>query len=395
MASPRTLSLLVRDLQGANEQLLIRSVLDQESAESAEEGRAQLNALVEAMSEGIAIADPSGRLLVLNRAACAILGVAEWSLLSTADSSLLDVRGVNGVRLASSERPIMRALRGEKFVDEEFTVVRGDGRTRELLVSGTSISDGDRVSLAVVVFRDVTDMRELERQRDEYLALISHDIRGPLSSILLLSESLKDMAARDGLRADVGDRASRIARNAQKINAMVTDLLETAGAGRGDVTSLGVSVDLASLVAGAVDLLADVARGRVHFEDACEAACVVLAEPGRLDRALGNLLSNALKYSRDPIEIRLDRRDGFAVISVTDHGVGIQSEDLSRVFDRYYRTESGLQMGGGFGLGLYITRLIVEAHGGHTEVESTLGEGSTFRLVLPLKVAQLPPPPSR
>jgi PAS domain S-box-containing protein len=373
---------LVRDLRAANEQLVIRSVMEQESAESAEAGRAQLNALVEALSEGIVIADASGKLLMMNRAACAILGVAEWSLLSSAEADGLAFRNLEGAPLATDQRPLARALRGEHFVDAAISLMRTDRASRDLLTSGTSIVERGRLSLAIVVFRDVTEVRRLERLRDEYLALVSHDIRGPLSAIMLLSGALKRTAARDGLPDEVADRVSRIEKNALRISSMVTDLLETTSAT--GTMARRAPADLGALVASAVDLTSDGTQGRARFLDLFGGACPVLAEPGRIERAFGNLLSNALKYSRGAVEIRLEREGAFAVVSVVDHGIGIPSEDLPQVFDRYFRAESGRRMGGGFGLGLYITRLIAEAHGGRVEVESELGEGSTFRLVLPL-----------
>jgi signal transduction histidine kinase len=143
-------------------------------------------------------------------------------------------------------------------------------------------------------------------------------------------------------------------------------------------------VDLTALARGAADLLADPERERVRFVDAFDGPCVVVGEPVRIDRAIGNLLSNALKYSTDAVQVRLERRGAFAAVVVIDQGVGIPSEDLSRVFDRYYRARSGVHVTGGFGLGLYITRLIAEANGGRAEVTSTLGAGSSFSLVLPL-----------
>jgi PAS domain S-box-containing protein len=384
-ASLRSASLLARDLLAANEQLVIRSLLDQESAESAEEGRAQLNALVDALSEGIALIDASGRFLMMNRAASAILGVAEWSLLSNADADALDLRDLNSVSLPLQHRPFARALRGEHFVDVESLLVRADGQSRNLLTSGTSIMDRGKVSLAIVVLRDVTELRTIERQRDEYLALVSHDIRGPLSAIFSLAESLKGIADTDGLPDKVVDRALRIERNAMKISAMVTDLLETTSVASTRGAARHTPLDLVALVRGSVELLADAVRQRVRFGDVLESPCVIIGDAVQIDRAFGNLMSNALKYSTDDVQVCLERRGAYAAIVVVDQGVGIPRADLPRVFDRYYRAPSEAHVSGSFGLGLYITRLIAEAHLGRAEVQSTRGKGSTFSLLLPLR----------
>ena len=112
---------------------------------------------------------------------------------------------------------------------------------------------------------------------------------------------------------------------------------------------------------------------------------VVQADAPQLERAIANLITNALKYSAKSasVSIRLAHEGGNVVLEVTDRGIGIVSESVSRLFEQYYRTEGGKASAGGLGLGLYIARMIVEAHGGRIDVVSELGRGSTFRLTLP------------
>ncbi len=111
----------------------------------------------------------------------------------------------------------------------------------------------------------------------------------------------------------------------------------------------------------------------------------VLGDPARLERVVGNLLTNALKYSPEdaPVNIRVARKGSEVELDVIDHGIGIEPESLKTLFDRYYRTRAGKEHASGLGLGLYIARLIVEAHGGRITVSSEVGKGSTFRVILP------------
>ena len=381
LQTPVELALALRDL---NEKLLISSVREHGLAEDAELKRSQLTALLEALSEGVVIAEPSGRLLVLNRAACAFLGTDP----SVAPRTMRDLLRYDMLRLDKSpmpaaERPVTAALQGESFVDRELLIVNPDGTERRLLASATSImeSDGKTVALAIVVLRDVTAVRRLEQEREEYLALISHDLRGPLSAITLLAHSLNRTATEDGLSATVLDRVARIERNAARMTTMITELLEatsleTRPALRRDVCPLR------DIVRGAIERLDDASRERIAFEIVSDACCVV-ADPAPLDRAITNLVTNAIKYSEGPVCVRLERRGDEAILRVIDQGVGIAPESVGRVFDRYYRAATGTTTPG-LGLGLYITRLIAEAHGGRVEVLSELGHGSTFSLVLPL-----------
>lgn len=119
---------------------------------------------------------------------------------------------------------------------------------------------------------------------------------------------------------------------------------------------------------------------------------LVLADLSQLERVVGNLLTNALKYSgkNTPVKVRIAREGDDVVLEVIDRGIGVAPENLSMLFHRYYRTPEGKARASGLGLGLYIARLIVEAHGGRLEVASTVGEGSTFRLVLPAHVSHAP-----
>jgi len=143
--------------------------------------------------------------------------------------------------------------------------------------------------------------------------------------------------------------------------------------------------DMRELVANAVDTLGDVHSRRITIETDEASPCVVLADAARLERVVANLLTNALKYSADdtPVAVGVAQKDGAVEVVVTDRGIGIAPETRKRLFDRYYRTTGGKARASGLGLGLYIAHMIVELHGGRLEVESELGKGSTFKLILP------------
>jgi PAS domain S-box-containing protein len=383
--SSGTLTKLADELRNLNERLLISNVREQASAEAAEQRTAQLRALLEALSEGVVIVDPGGPILMVNGAARRIMGIEPGlALHSMAQLNALDVRDLDNAAVPDRRRPLNRAVQGEAFVDSEIVVVRADGERRRVMTSGTSIMDGGKVDLAILVFRDVTDVRRLEQQREEYLALVSHDLRGPLGAVGLLAGSLKLLADEGGASEKVFDRISRIEKNTDRMNTMLTELVEATGLEQHGAIRQRAPCNLGELIVGAIDRLDDVRRDRVAFEIVGDACCVVLADPASLERAFSNLLTNALKYSSEKVRVRLERRGDRAAIEVIDQGIGIAPESVPRLFDRYYRTLEGQRHTGGLGLGLYITRLIAERHGGHVEVGTAVGKGSTFILLLPL-----------
>jgi NtrC-family two-component system sensor histidine kinase KinB len=372
-----------------NEQLVLSSIREQEHAEAEAAQHAQLNALLQNLDEGVLIADQSGRLLMINNSARAILDV-EGDDLPTLD--VLHSRkaaDLEGRPLGIEQHPLMRALRGEQFVEYEVLRIRPNGERRHVVSTGTSVrSENGKVALAIVVFRDVTELRRLERQRDEYLGLISHDLRNPLSSILIFVSSLKQSMGKKGLTADM-HLAERAEVNVRRMSAMLQELTEAANLESKGVALRRVPCDLRDLVSSIVDRMEDARAQRITIETDDASPYVVLADASELERVVLNLLSNALKYSAEdaPVNVRLAHKGSDVQLNVIDRGIGIAPENLKRVFDRYYRTTAGKARASGLGLGLYIARLIVEAHGGRIDVSSEVGKGSTFRLVLPSHVA--------
>jgi two-component system, NtrC family, sensor histidine kinase KinB len=372
-----------------NERLVVSSIREQEHAEAEARNSAQLKALLENLSEGVAICDRSGHVLMMNDAARTTLGFGDGDLRTLDAVQSLEAHDLAGRPLPREQLPLVRALQGEKFTDYEVLRVRPDGERRHLLTGGTSVKDdGGVVALAIVVVRDVTELRHAERERDEYLALISHDLRNPLGTILLFVSMLKRSMGDKGLAADM-KLAERAERNALHMKAIVDDLTETTSLESQGVALDRVRCDLRALIGGVVDRLDDAHARRVTIETDDASPYVVLAETSRLERVVTNLLTNALKFSGEeaPVTARLSRKGTTVELAVVDRGIGIEPESVKRLFERYYRTPARKLRASGLGLGLYIARLIVEAHGGRIDVSSELDKGSAFTVTLPSPAA--------
>ena len=220
-------------------------------------------------------------------------------------------------------------------------------------------------------------LREATEQREDLLRAVSHDIRNPLQIVVLQAQRL--------LRGPGEERTQRAASGvltaARRIDRMLRDLSDSAKAESGRIDLAWAQVPLRAFVDQMLDTSDGVFEvGRVVNEIPAELP-PVFADPDRLDRILANLVGNALKYSQERVHLRAVLADEHVRISVSDRGPGIDRGDLPRIFERYYRGQR--HEGEGLGLGLYIVRKLVEAHGGRITAESQVGEGSIFTFTLP------------
>jgi signal transduction histidine kinase len=230
------------------------------------------------------------------------------------------------------------------------------------------------------------------RQREDLLRALTHDIRSPLSTIAMTAKLLA--RAHGGTIPDIERRAGVIGDNVAAVEAMLRDLVEVAALEAGQITLERARVDVAAMVRRVRDALSVAAPGERLRVDPCSGDLPpVDADPRRLERVLVNLITNALKYSPGLVTVGVRSDHGQVLVSVLDEGPGIGAEDLPHIFDKYYRAK-GAASQEGLGLGLYISRLLVEAHAGRIWAESEPGKGSTFNVALPATVRGATSPPA-
>ncbi len=268
-------------------------------------------------------------------------------------------------------------------VGERELQLFGPPREVLLLRAFPLILDGE-VFGAVAIIHDITDARRVESVRRDFVANVSHELKTPIGALGLLAETI---AATD--EADVVRRlAEQVVRESDRLGRIVDDLLdlsliEAQAAPTREPTPVRV------LVEEAVERLSPLALawGIPLRTDPITEDLLVLCDVPQLVSAITNLLDNALKYSEpgEAVLVGAEAARGRVVLSVEDHGIGIPTRDLERIFERFYRVDKARSRAtGGTGLGLSIVRHVAEAHGGEVTVESAEGEGSTFRLLLPL-----------
>jgi two-component system sensor histidine kinase SenX3 len=300
-----------------------------------------------AMSEGVWLFEPDGVLAYANRAARTIVG----RRFETADQ-------VSPQSLRESIRAV-RSRRG-------------------------SVLRADPANTVVVILRDITRARNVERLRRDFVANASHELKTPVASILALSGALRTAAGDD---PEAESRfLSRLDHEAERLAALVRDLLELSRL-EGSVADRGaVRIDrIIEMETERVRWRAEAASLRLQVS--AGGGVLVPGSEGDLAHLFQNLLENAVRYTPDggEITVAVATLEGVAEITVTDTGIGIPSRDLSRIFERFYRADAARSREtGGTGLGLSIVRHIAEAHGGSVRCRSVLGSGSTFTVRLPL-----------
>jgi PAS domain S-box-containing protein len=230
-------------------------------------------------------------------------------------------------------------------------------------------------------------LRELDRLKDEFIALVSHELRTPLTSIIGYLELVRDPATGE-LTEEQREFNAIIERNAQRLLRLVSDLLLLAQVQSGELTLELREVDLAALAADAVEAARPATeRKHIVLTLTVDPIPALEGDPTRIAQLLDNLLSNALKFTPEHgrVEITVKAEHGNAVLEVADSGMGISAAEQERLFERFFRTTAATDTGiQGTGLGLTITKAIANAHGGTISVKSEEGHGTVFRVELPL-----------
>lgn len=345
---------------------------------------AELDATIRSIADGVVIFNPGGRVVSMNPAAERVLGASSGQTLSER-VALLRAETSDGEPFPEQQTPGWRALRGETVRGVVMVLHPPDRQPVWISASAAPIRTGDdKVLGAVATFSDVTELQALQREREVFLHTISHDLRIPLTVIQGYAQLLQDELDRE--TAPNADHCCReILDGVRKLQRMTEDLVDTARLESGGVhlekspVNLGIFVrSLVERSSGLVD------SGRLQIDVPADLPPVP-ADSDQLERILLNLLTNACKYSPTDAQVTLRAHcvEGEMVVSVADRGIGIAPENQKHIFDRFFRPEARTRRDS-VGLGLFITRKLIEAHGGGIRVESEEGRGSTFTFTLPL-----------
>jgi len=332
--------------------------------------RDEMQALIDTMAEGVVALTEDARVLRVNRAAVELLNVEDPLPYAPVDSLVRDPK-----LLEILNASVTRGLEAR-----EFEIVG-----RHLIVSARPLESGG----SVVTFLDVTEIRRLERVRRDFVANASHELKTPLTAIRGFAETLADAEPPEPLR---GRFLESIRQNTVRLQRLVDDLLDLSKLESGSWQARAEAVSVAPVAEEVWEAaLTEVAGGPVALEREVSfqvrGEAVAWCDSHSLDQILRNLYTNALRHLGDGegVTTRIRRVDEMVEIEVIDDGEGISSEDLPRIFERFYRSEPARSRdAGGTGLGLSLVRHLVRAMGGEVSAESTVGQGTTVRFTLPL-----------
>jgi two-component system phosphate regulon sensor histidine kinase PhoR len=344
-----------------------------------------LQTLLGGIMEGVLVVDARGRILMVNKALRQLLSLPPH----VEDRTPLEI-----IRNAELERALRQVLQDGENATLELTLPSPEGKTFEVNVVGIPPSSEGMVKEdegrrgVIAVFHDITRLKELEKIRRDFVANVSHELRTPLTTIKGYAETLLEGALKEEVASQF---VQVIKRHSDRLEKIVEDLLILSKIESKEFQLRIESLSVSDLVGDVLDFLKEPLNKKrisVSIGD-LPPTLRVYGDRQYLEQVLINILDNAIKYGheRGKLIISATETDQKEVeISVKDDGIGIPKEDLSRVFERFYRVDKGRSHElGGTGLGLSIVKHIVHAHGGKVWVESQLGEGSTFYFTLPTK----------
>lgn len=342
------------------------------------EERSQIQAILSSMIEGVLAVDSSGHIVSINKAAAELLGI---------DATSSHGRSVEEVvRNPQFQQYVKNTLENKQSTETDCSVLNDGGRFLQLYGSSLTDNKGNR-SGAVLVLHDITRTRRLEEVRRDFVANVSHELKTPVTSIKGFVETLLDGAVNDPEQAQRFLKI--IAKHSDRLNAIIEDLLSLSGLEE-DSEKRRLSFEKTSIrptLVSAIELSKVKAEEKhITIELLCDKEITAKINSALIEQAVLNLIDNAIEYSRDNSKIQVNalRIGNEVLITVSDQGCGIEKDHLERIFERFYVVDKGRSRKlGGTGLGLSIVKHIAQVHGGHVEVQSTIGKGSTFEIYLP------------
>jgi len=335
----------------------------------------RLETVLDNTVNGIILIGTDDQILFINPAARKLLGVEE--------ADVLGKRHIEVTRSFALTQCIDQVIRDRIPIKKDFVLHSIGEKTVQTNI--VPIEDAFTLQGILVVLNDITELKKMETIRKDFVANVSHELKTPIAAISGFAETLMNETA-DNPTAQEFSRI--IYDESQRLARMVENLLELSRIESVD-PQLNLEVfDIRDCVAGALERLEPQLREKsLNVEtDFPEEPVMIKADWDRITQVMINLLDNAVNYSKEggTIEIEIENRPLDVLVQVTDHGSGIPRHETSRIFERFYRVDkSRTRKGGGSGLGLSIVKHIILVHGGHVDVRSRVGQGSTFFFTLP------------
>lgn len=349
------------------------------------DGKKRLETIFQQLPVGVLIADRDSTVIQSNKRLGKILGI-EIPLGFKMGSRLLLESTHQGRDTSASDSPITQAIKtGKAVTNKEFTFNR-NGETRYVQVSASPIRDRqNRIIAAASIISDISEQKKMELRKDDFVNMASHELKTPLTSIKLYTDIIgrRIRQYHDKELKKIVDRSQE---QINRLQILVDDLLDVSRIQTGKLTFQKVKFDINTIIHDTIELTKEAANSHnIQFNPS--KPVYVYADKFRISQVLTNLITNAVKYSpeKSNIVITSGKKDKDAVVSIQDFGIGIPLSEQEKIFERLYQVfETADKKSPGFGMGLFISKEIIEKHKGCIWVESEVGKGSTFCITLPL-----------
>jgi len=364
----------IKELAGA---LNFMSGEIKDKIEKLDSERAKLDVVLRSMFEGLVVTDEDGKIILMN---------PSLRKLFLVDSEPEGKKLTEIIRNTAIFDIMERIMSGRKqLVSEEIVITAPEERV--LKINCVPIVRNNKFEGAILVFHDITELRRLEKIRQDFVANVSHELRTPVSSIKGYAETLLEggLDDKDNLREFI----SVIYQDAERLANLISDLLDLSRIESGKMGMSFFRLDPVSVIRRAVTIMDNQAKAKsITIKiNTTQGLPEIKADEAKLFQVVINLLDNAIKYTpeRGSVIISAGVNDNMLQIDISDTGIGIAEEDLPRIFERFYRVDKARSRElGGIGLGLSIVKHIVQSHGGQVWVKSEIGRGSLFSFTIPL-----------
>lgn len=339
--------------------------------------------LLNAIGQGVYGVDTKGKLTFINPAAENMLG---WSTDELKGKRIHDIihhtksDTVTPLKYYQCPNVKVRKKIGNPIQIDKEIFWRKDGTYFPVEYVVTPIPENNKIIGSVVTFSDITKRKQLEELKKEFLATAAHELKTPITSLKLLSQ-LQLTKIKNNKPVNIEEMA-KINNELERLTRIINDILDDQRIETGKLSITKNKIDLSVLVKDTVDQISSI-FGKVKIICKVTPGILVFADSDRIRQVVTNLLTNAIKYSSDDSEIlaEVKKANNKALVSISDKGIGISSGKQEKIFDRFFQIQEGKS---GFGLGLYISKQIINLHNGKIWVKSREGEGSTFHFTLTL-----------
>ncbi|MET3697301.1 PAS/PAC sensor signal transduction histidine kinase [Bacillus oleivorans] len=350
----------------------------QETIETNQMQQERLSTLIENMGSGLVLIDEKGKISLVNKV------YRKWFHVDP--SQFLYKHYYEVMSSDELHRQIEDIFMLENPISRQIQIHHSLERKHYEVLGAPIVGSDHEWKGIVLVFHDITELKKLEQMRKDFVANVSHELKTPITSIKGFSETLLDGAMND--KATLENFLKIIQKESDRLQSLVQDLLELSRIEQADFTLNMQTVHIRELVDDAIAILQPKAESRdIQLQsDIKVEQNRIMADPFRIKQIIINLVNNALTYTQAKglVKVEVYEKDKWIILQVKDTGIGIEKNEITRIFERFYRVDKARSRNsGGTGLGLAIVKHLVEAHKGKIEVESKVGEGTAFTIYLP------------